>query len=266
MDVQKFSTVQALILDMDGVLWRADQPIVDLPKVFSKIRTLGLRVILASNNSTLTVYQYLEKLHSFGVHLNPEQIITSGHAAAEYLSSKYPEGGIVFVIGEDGLLEALSEKGFQHGRTNPLAVVVGMDRELNYEKLSQAALLIRSGLPFIGTNPDRTFPMPDGLVPGVGAILACIQAATDVQPVVLGKPQPEMYEFAMKRLGTTPEQTLVVGDRINTDIVGAQELGCRTALVLTGVTGLQEANAWSPPPDWIGANLSTLIDELAEVL
>lgn len=164
------------------------------------------------------------------------------------------------------MLEALTEKGFQPGKIKPLAVVVGMDRGLTYEKLSQAALLIRSGLPFIGTNPDRTFPLPYGLVPGVGAILACIETATDVQPIVLGKPQPEMYEFAMKRLGTTPEQTLVVGDRIDTDIVGAQTLGCRTALVLSGVTSPQEAHTWSPPPDWIGANLSTLLDELEKVL
>jgi 4-nitrophenyl phosphatase len=142
-------------------------------------------------------------------------------------------------------------------------VVAGLDRTLTYDKLTQAALLIREGSLFIGTNPDRTYPMPGGrLVPGAGAVLAALEAATDVAPVIIGKPAPEMYQVAMERLGTLAGETLVVGDRLETDIAGAQALGCQTALVLSGVTTQAAALAWEPAPDWIEANLTELLDRL----
>jgi 4-nitrophenyl phosphatase len=259
-----FSAVRALILDLDGVLWRSTEAIGELPAVFAKIDQLGLKVILATNNATLSVQQYLEKLGSFGVTLRPEQIINSGHAAAYYLSRHYPSGGTVYVIGENGLRQALAEKGFIPGEADPLAVIVGMDRQLSYDKLSRATLLIRSGLPFIGTNPDSTFPTPYGLIPGVGAILAALETATGTPPVIVGKPQPDMYRFALEGLGVSPEQTLVVGDRVETDILGAQKLGCKTALVLSGVTSQAAAKAWMPPPDWIGPDLTSLLVRLDE--
>jgi 4-nitrophenyl phosphatase len=137
-----------------------------------------------------------------------------------------------------------------------------MDRCLTYDQLARATLLIRSGLPFIGTNPDRSFPTPQGLVPGVGAILAAVETASDVKPVIVGKPQPEMYRFALERLGLTPQETLVVGDRAETDILGAQKIGCRTALVLSGVTSPQAAQDWKPAPDWIGPDLTSLLLDL----
>lgn len=257
-----FSAIKALILDMDGVLWRATEPIGNLTEIFKKIRERGLKVVLATNNATLTVNQYLDKLGGFGVELRPEQIVNSGHAVANYLGRKHPQGGSVYIIGEDGLRQALAERNFHTSDQKPLAVIVGMDRQVTYDKLSQATLLIRSGAPFIGTNPDPTFPTPLGLIPGVGALLALVETATGVEPVVVGKPQPEMYRVALNRMDVLPEETLVVGDRIETDIVGAQKLGCRTALVLSGVTSAERAHAWSPPPDWIGPDLTCLIDSI----
>jgi 4-nitrophenyl phosphatase len=139
-------------------------------------------------------------------------------------------------------------------------VVVGIDRQLSYEKLCRATLLIRSGVPFIGANPDRTFPTPEGLIPGAGAILAAIETATSVKPLIMGKPSPAMYQLALERLGTSPAETLVVGDRLETDIAGAQVIGCRTALVLSGVTSEADAYAWQPPPDFIARNLASLVE------
>jgi 4-nitrophenyl phosphatase len=254
-----FSHIKALILDMDGVLWRANQPIGNLPEIFAAFERLGLKVTLATNNSTLTVDQYLEKLSGYGVSLKPEQIINSGHAAAYYLNRTHPNGGTVFMIGEAGLRSALAERGFTHGEKDPLAVIVSMDRELTYDKMAQATLLIRSGLPFIGTNPDRTFPTPLGLIPGVGSILAALETASDVKPVIVGKPQPEMYQFALERLRMGPGEVLVVGDRVETDILGAQKLKCPTALVLSGVTSPEAAYTWAPSPDWIGMDLTSLL-------
>jgi 4-nitrophenyl phosphatase len=244
---------------MDGVLWQGPQPIGDLPAIFNRITQQGWRVILATNNATRTPQQYVQRLAGFGVQVESWQIINSAHAVTSYLASQYPGGGNVYVIGEAGIQEALAEKGFTLGEENPIAVVVSMDRQINYAKLSRATLLIRSGVPFIGTNPDRTFPLPEGLVPGAGAILAAIETATSVTPLILGKPSPAMYQLALERLGTAPSDTLVVGDRLETDIAGAQAIGCRTALVLSGVSREADAMAWRPQPDIIAKDLASLV-------
>ena len=230
------TTIRALILDMDGVLWRDTQPIGDLPRIFEQIDRMGLKVVLATNNATRSTDQFIEKVRGFGVSLEPWQVVNSAQAAASYLKGLYPNGGPVFIVGEDPLKHTLAESGFLHDEKQVLAVIAALDRQLTYQKLLQATLFIRAGALFIGTNPDRTLPTPQGLVPGAGAVLAAIETATDQKPLIIGKPSPEMYRLAMSRLGTAPQETLVVGDRLETDIVGAQELGCRTALVLSGAT------------------------------
>jgi 4-nitrophenyl phosphatase len=253
--------IRALILDMDGVLWRGETPIGDLPAIFQEFERRGWRVILATNNATRSPEQYLDKLAGYGVtQLERWQIINSAMAVAHYLKIQHPAGGKVFVIGQDGIYLALLDQGFSPGEEDDvIAVVVGMDREINYQKLSQATLLIRSGVPFIGTNPDQTFPTPQGLVPGTGAILAAIQAATDQEPYILGKPGPAMYSLAMDRLNVQPEETLAIGDRLETDIAGAQTLGCLTAVVLSGVSTIDEVNSWQPAPDFIADDLTSLL-------
>lgn len=256
------SSIRALILDMDGVLWRGDQPLGDLPAIFRVIQDHKIRVALATNNATLTVADYQSKLYRFGVQLEDWQIINSSQAVVHYLKGHFPAGGKVFVVGEAGLVNTLANHGYDLAERDVLAVIVGLDRNLTYDKLHRAALLIRSGVLFIGTNPDRTLPLPEGLAPGAGAILAALEAATDVVPVIIGKPAPEMYQLALERLGSLPEETLVVGDRLETDIVGAQALNCRTALVLSGVASEKAAHAWQPALDWIGADLTDILSRL----
>ncbi len=252
-------SIQALILDMDGVLWRGDEEIGDLRSIFERIHKIGWKVIFATNNGSKTIRQYVELLSSFGVKVEPWQVITSATAAVEYLSNRYPHGGSVYIIGEQGIIEACAEHGFLQSETEALAVIVGIDRKLTYDKLKAATLLIRLGVPFIGTNPDRTFPTPLGLVPGAGAILAAIEAATSISPIIVGKPEPAMYHIALERMKIPPQNTLVVGDRPETDIAGAQLLGCRTALVLSGVTDIDQAKEWQPAPDIIAKDLESLI-------
>lgn len=254
--------IKSIILDMDGVLWRDNEPIGDLPEIFSKINHRGWQVTLATNNATRTIDQYIEKLSTFGVQLQPDQIINSAQAAASYLKNLLPSGGNVYCVGESALANTLIEEGFKISTDDAIAVVVGMDRQLTYEKLLTATLLIRSGAKFIATNPDRTFPTPAGLVPGTGATLAALEAASEVQPIVVGKPAPEMYQIAIQRMRTLPESTLVVGDRLETDIAGAQKIGCRSALVLSGVTSVQKAHAWEPELDWLAEDLSSLLEIL----
>ena len=256
-----FPGVRGVILDMDGVLWRDATPIGNLPVIFDHMHAAGLKVLMATNNATRTVHQFQQKLAGFGVSVSPDQIINSSLAVGYFLKKKNPTGGPVYVIGEQSLKDDLSTYGFDATgeNENVLAVVAGLDRNFTFAKLCSATLLIRKGIPFIGTNPDRTFPTKEGLVPGAGSILAAIEAATDTPPIIVGKPEPFLYELGLDRLGTTPEETLVVGDRLETDISGAQKMGCKTALVLSGVTTVEQARNWTPRPDIICNDLASLV-------
>ncbi len=255
------TSIKALILDMDGVLWREREPIGDLPAIFAQIAAHGWKVVLATNNGTRTPQQYVERLAGFGViGLETWQIVNSAQAAALLLKRRFPNGGQVYLVGEEGVRIALSEHGFTLSDTDVLAVVAGIDRQVTYAKLRQATLLINAGALFVGTNPDRTFPTPEGLVPGAGSILAAIEASTYTAPIIAGKPSPLMYEIALERLGLRAEETLVVGDRPETDIAGAQAIGCHTALVLSGVTTREQALAWRPEPDIIADDLSSVVN------
>jgi 4-nitrophenyl phosphatase len=252
-------SIQTLILDMDGVLWRGAEAIGDLRSIFTQIHNIGWNVIFATNNATRTIQQYIDLLASFGVNAEPWQVITSASAATYYLHNHFPNGGPVYIIGEQGIINACAEQGYYLSASGAMAVIASMDRNLTYDKLKIASLLLRSGVPFIGTNPDLTFPTPDGLVPGAGSILAALTAASGVSPIIVGKPEPIMYRIALERLKLSPDLALVIGDRPETDIMCAQELGCRTALVLSGVTNAAQAAAWRPTPDIIAYDLESVI-------
>ncbi len=256
--------VRGVILDMDGVLWKDDTPIGNLSSIFKAMRTEGLKIILATNNATRTVKEYLAKLQGFGVILEPWQIVTSSEATADTLAKAFPHKGAVYVVGENGIISALREKGFNpisdpDNLTRPLAVVGSIDRKVSYAKLRRATLHIRSGVPFYGTNPDKTFPTPDGLVPGAGAIIASLEAASETKPIIIGKPATAMLELSLERMQLKKDEVCVIGDRLETDIQGGQSLGARTALVLSGVSTAAQAQAWIPKPDLIAKDLAELV-------
>jgi 4-nitrophenyl phosphatase len=248
---------------MDGVLWKADAPIGDLPVTFDRIRARGLKVAFATNNGTQTPEQYVERLARLGINIEPWQVVTSAMGVASLLTQKFPSGGPIFVIGGAGVTAALRECGFELLSTKAAesakAVVMGLDPEINFEKMGEAALLVRSGVPFYATNPDKTFPTPRGQIPGAGAWIAVIVTATGVEPIYAGKPAPYLFELARTRLGTTKEQTLVVGDRLETDIAGGQAAGMPTALVLSGVSTRTQAERWKPKVDILVEDLAALI-------
>ncbi|MDZ4158709.1 MAG: HAD-IIA family hydrolase [Anaerolineaceae bacterium] len=252
--------IRALILDMDGVLWRGSEPIGDLPAIFESLRSRELKVVFATNNSTKSVAQVQKRLKGFGVEIEPWQVITSAMAAAHLLHCIFPQGGAVYIIGMDGLVHHLEEHGFYHAEENVIAVVAGLDIHFSYEKLRRANNHLRAGARFIATNPDPTFPRPGGLDPGAGSIIAAIQAASQTEPLIAGKPFTTMMEMALERLNLSPEQTLVVGDRLDTDISGGKRAGCRTALVLSGAVAPQELEQWQNPPDLIAPNLTALLE------
>jgi 4-nitrophenyl phosphatase len=256
--------IKSLILDMDGVLWKADAPIGDLSTIFNRIHARGIKVAFATNNGSRTPEQYVDRLHCFGVIIESWQVVTSSLVVAHLLSQKFPAGGPVFAIGEAGVMIALRAKGFDplsvEDAEKAQAVVMGIDRSINFEKMSQAALLVRRGVPFYATNPDKSFPTPRGEIPGAGAWIAVIVTATGIEPIFAGKPAPYLLELAQARLGTGIEETLVVGDRLETDIAGGQSAGYPVALVLSGVSTREQGEAWTPSLDFIAKDLGTLVN------
>ena len=257
------SNIKALILDMDGVVWKGDAPIGDLPATFNRIRKRGLKFVFATNNGTKTPEEYQQKLHELGVEVESWQVVTSALGLAFMLASRHPRGTKVFVIGEDGIRVALEEKGFEILSTEDApkaeAFVMGIDRTISFMKVSEATLLVRAGVPFYTTNTDMTFPTPRGEIPGNGSWLTVITSATGVEPMVAGKPFPFLMELSLDRLGTKKEETLVVGDRLETDIAAGQSVGCPSALVLSGVSTKAQADEWKPGIDLIADSLSALV-------
>jgi len=234
--MQRLITIRHLIIDMDGVLYRESDAIPGLVDFFGFLRQRDTRFVLATNNSTRTPAQYVEKMAGMGVQITPADLITSAQATAAYLREISPPGTPVYAVGQVGLTTALQEAGFVLDSRRVEFVVAGLDVHLTYEKLKTATLLIHRGARFIGTNPDVTLPTAEGLAPGAGAILAAIQASTGVAPTVIGKPEPTMFQQAMARLGAAPADTAALGDRLETDILAAQRTGILSLLVLSGVT------------------------------
>ena len=224
------------IIDMDGVLWRGETALPGLCTFFKVLRESECRIVLATNNSNRTVPQYVAKLARMGVQVAEDEILTSAQATASYLANIAPRGTRMSVIGGDGLRASLGEQGFKITNEDPAYVVVGYDFDLHWTKLNDAVLNIRDGAIFVGTNADATYPTEKGIGIGNGAILAALQAATSVTPIVIGKPEPPLYEQALQRLRTEPAEVLVVGDRLETDILGARRAGIAGLLLLTGVT------------------------------
>ena len=257
------SNIKALILDMDGVIWLADAPIGNLPEIFARVEARGLKYVFATNNGTRTPEQYVERLIGFGVKVAPSQVVTSSLGVAYMLAHRYPKSTKVFMIGEDGIRVALEEKGFEilsvQDAPTAQVVVMGIDRGITFDKMCEATLLVRRGIPFYATNSDKTFPVPRGEIPGAGAWISVITTATNVEPIIAGKPFPYMMELSLEILGTKKEDTLVIGDRLETDIAAGQAVGCPTALVLSGVSTKEQADQWEPKINVIASDLTALV-------
>lgn len=259
MPVQNLRDIRALIIDMDGVLYRGSTPLPGLHDFFGLMESMSVNFSLATNNSSRTPHDYVNKLAGMNVAVKPENIVTSGTATALYLKGQAPSGSSVYLIGERGIQTALEEGGFQIVDDGAQYVVVGMDRHLTYQKLRKATLLIRDGAAFVGCNPDKTFPTEEGLVPGCGTILAALEAATDQHPLVIGKPRPTMFQMAMEGMGARPETTAVLGDRLETDILGGIDASLATILVLSGVARQDDVADSGIRPTWIFEDLADFV-------
>lgn len=253
--------IRGLILDLDGVLWRDNESIGDLPEIFKVIQRKGIKVAFATNNATRSADHVQQKLAGFGVTIETNQVFNSSLAMTHLLKERFPSGGPIYVIGEQGLLNTLQSGGFYHSEENVLAVVAGLDRSFSYEKLLKSSFLIQAGVPFYGTNPDKTYPTPRGLEPGAYAVIGAIEIASGVKAILAGKPYPAIMSMALKWLDVKKEEALAVGDRLDTDILGGMNVGCRTALVMTGVSTPKDVEVWTPKPDLIINDFSTLVND-----
>ena len=252
-------TFNSLIIDMDGVIYRGDQAIVGAKEFVALLQREGVPFLFLTNNSTRTPGQYVTKLDKMGIAIEEKDVLTSAQATALYLEKIALSGSRVYAIGEEGLRAALREK-YTIAEEEASFVVVGMDTRLTYEKLKTATLLIRGGARFIATNPDKTLPTEEGLVPGNGAAIAALEAATGVIPFVVGKPEPAIFELALARMGVGKEGAAVIGDRLETDILGGQMAGLSTILVLSGAASRQELENSTIKPDLVFENVRQLYE------
>jgi 4-nitrophenyl phosphatase len=223
------------ILDLDGTLYRGNELLPGVPETLSELRTGGSQIRFLTNNSSQTPEAQAAKLTAMGIQADPFEILTSGVGVALYLLEQ--DRNKAFVVGEPGLVEVLQGIGIKVVQEGAEAVVVGICKSFSYDLLNQAMQKIHGGALFIATNTDGTYPLEgDRLVPGAGSMVAAVQACTGVEPTVIGKPSTYLLNFIFEDTGIEPEDTLVVGDRFETDIVGGQLARCDTLLMLTGVT------------------------------
>lgn len=223
------------LIDLDGTMYRGTEKIEEAGEFVHRLKNKGIPYLFVTNNSSRTPEQVAQKLVSFDIPADASQVFTTSMATANFIYEQKKDA-TVYVIGEEGIQQALLEKGFTFVDENPDFVVVGIDRSINYEKLAKACLGVRNGATFISTNGDIAIPTERGLLPGNGSLTAVITVSTTVQPIFIGKPEPIIMEQALKVLGTKKEETLMVGDNYDTDIKAGIETGIDTLLVHTGVT------------------------------
>ncbi|WP_284036253.1 TIGR01457 family HAD-type hydrolase [Neobacillus sp. 114] len=223
------------LIDLDGTMYKGTERIEAASDFIKNLKKKEIPYLFVTNNSTRTPAQVAEKLNSFDIPTTEDRVFTTSQATANYIEELKKDAS-VYVIGEEGIRTVLEEKGFRFAGEDADVVVVGLDRSINYEKLTIACLAVRNGATFISTNGDIALPTERGLVPGNGSITSVIAVSTQTKPIFIGKPEAIIMEQALKVLGVVKEDTLMVGDNYYTDILAGINAGIDTLLVHTGVT------------------------------
>ena len=249
------------MLDLDGVVYIGPDAVPGAPEHLDAARDAGMHLAYVTNNASRTPATVARHLRELGIAVADEDVVTSAQAAARVLSEMLPDGSAVFVIGGEGLEVALGEQGLrpvQDPEEKPAAVVSGFHGDLRWSTVIAGAILVRDGLPWVASNTDMTVPTPAGPGPGNGALVEVVARFTGRRPVVAGKPESPLFEETLRRVGG--ERPLVVGDRLDTDIEGANNTGYDSLLVMTGVTGLDQLVAAGPAlrPSYVAADLGGL--------
>jgi len=253
---------RAFICDMDGVIYHGNRLLPGAREFVSWLERTGKSFLFLTNSSERSRKELQQKLARLDINVGQENFYTSALATAAFLASQCP-GGSAYVIGEAGLTNALYEAGMSMNDVNPDYVVVGDTRTYSYERLERAVLLVREGAKLIGTNPDMTGPTEKGIVPSTGALIAPIELSTGRKAYFVGKPNPLMMRHALKKLGARREETVIIGDRMETDIIAGVEAEIETILVLSGVTSRSDLPHFAYQPgvvlDGVG-DIPALVD------
>ena len=253
------SDVECWLTDMDGVLVHENHPVPGAAELLQQWRDQDKPYLVLTNNSIFTPRDLSARLRASGLIVPEDRIWTSALATAAFLAEQIP-GGSAFVIGEAGMTTALHEVGFVMTESSPDYVVIGETRNYSFEAITKAIRLIGDGSRFIVTNPDATGPSPEGPMPATGAVAALISKATGKEPYVVGKPNPMMFRSAMNKIGAHSENTGMIGDRMDTDIVAGIEAGLHTVLVLTGISDAAEIERYPFRPDEVLNSVADLLE------
>ncbi|WP_062514180.1 TIGR01457 family HAD-type hydrolase [Halobacillus sp. KGW1] len=240
---------KAYLIDLDGTMYKGTDKIDGAGEFVQALVDKERPFLFLTNNSSKRVEQVAAKLTDLGIPANPDQVYTSSIATAEYIKSENHQAR-VFVIGEDGLLDALDREGLTRVESRSDYVVIGIDREITYEKLARACLEVRNGAKLISTNGDIAIPTERGMLPGNGALTSVVAVSTGVDPVFVGKPESLIMDRALKRIGFGKDEVLMVGDNYNTDILAGIRAGIDTLMVETGVSSFDELKQTDPAPTY----------------
>lgn len=241
---------KGFICDMDGVIYHGNRLLAGAAEFVEWLKSAEMRFLFLTNSSERSPRELQQKLSRMGIEVPIEHFYTSALATAGFLASQSP-GGTAYVIGEAGLINALYEVGFTMNDVNPDYVVFGESQSYSFEKVEKAVNLIARGAKLVATNPDLTGPGEHGIVPACGALVAPIRLATGREPYFVGKPNPLMMRQALKRLECRREETFIVGDRMDTDIVAGIEAEIDTILLLSGVTSRDELIEYAYQPGFV---------------
>lgn len=250
------------LLDLDGVVYIGPDAVPGAPEALAAARAAGMRLAFVTNNAARTPEVVARHLTELGIEASADEVVSSAQAAAHYLADRLPAGAKVLVVGTTGLEEALRERGLvpvAEAVDDLAAVVQGYSPDLSWRQLAEGAIAINRGLPWVATNLDPTVPSPRGRLPGNGSLVAALRHATGAEPICTGKPDPTMHRESVQRSGAT--DPIVVGDRLDTDVEGANAVGCASLLVLSGVTSPAELLAAAPQrrPTFVAADLAGLL-------
>ena len=257
-DLEKLHGKKAFICDMDGVIYHGNKLLPGVPEFVNWLKTENKKFLFLTNSSERSPRELQEKLQRLGVEVAIENFYTSALATAAFLAQQ-TSGGSAFVIGEAGLINALYEAGFSMNDTSPDYVVIGETRSYSYEKLERATFLVLNGAKLIGTNPDLTSPSEKGIIPATGALIAPLELATNSKAYFIGKPNPLMMRNALKKLACSREETAIIGDRLDTDIIAGIESEIDTVLVLSGVTSMENLGRFAYRPGYILEGVGALV-------
>ena len=238
------------LIDLDGTMYRGKEKIEAASDFVKTLAEVGIPYLFVTNNSSRTPLQVAKKLQDFDIPATEELVFTTSQATANFIYERKADAS-VYCIGEEGIRQALSEKKFAIAEDHPDYVVMGIDREITYEKLTKACLAVREGATFVSTNSDVALPTEKGFLPGNGSITSVVSVSTGVQPIFIGKPESIIMEQALKVLGTTKEETLMVGDNYDTDILAGMNAGLDTLLVHTGVTTKKSLKSYEQQPTYV---------------